>query len=265
MYFGPQRETDHLDGHVKIDLQKTEFAVLGLNDYGGFTYLGDEVPLPEITDSIYRQIHDELLGLDVEDENKLEGYRYFPRKDTRISANIGFGDDVTNTETGDRFIVDNNHDLRYINRNQFYYPTHRPGFRPKPISRSKYIELTSQINPLIEWKPCENPNVKKWHRILSFKTLDKHVTAYSDKKKDIYYLDVNGAFYQKRSNISAPFWDTIRDLRNEVYNHYDDGKRFTYVLYEIESDEQYFRPVVMTDDFSLHYNNAVINNLGINP
>lgn len=249
-FMGCMRETNNFSGHIELDILPDSFAVLGAKGYGGFTYLGGNIDVP-VDESLIRQVNDSIL--DIQGEGvPLGGFTYYPRTNYRQSANIGYGDNVVDVRTGEEFQVTGWHDLSTINRNQFYHLKDR-GFRPIPVSRSAFIALVNALDPFSGW--TEYPDKVKAHRLFSL----GEWTFYNESEGNRYFAVLKDKARSLRSNISAPFWDTIAILRGEVYSTYEDGSRIVYLLEEVETDEEYFHQRVFTEEVSYHYNNRLIS------
>lgn len=259
MFFGPQRENDALEGHIEVHITDKSFAIIGRNDYGGFTYEGPKTELPELSDSIYRQVHDFIFEdrkrYPSSKEPEQAGLKYWPFSGHRISANIGFGDRVTNGK--ESFIVNGMHDTRYINRNQFYRLVDRPQFDPKPISKEYFIEKLSKVNALKDWKVTNFQPKRFWN---NYSIDGNSITGYSDNGE--FYIKVNDVVWSYHSNISAPYFDALDVLLFKVYSEYDNGNLINYSIYEVNPTAEYDRWKVFDEPESLHYNNALIGMIG---
>ena len=259
MFFGPQRETHALEGHIEVHITDKSFAIIARNDYGGFTYEGDKLELPELNDSIYRQVHDFIISdrnrYPSSKEPEQTGLNYWPFSNHRISANIGFGDKVTNGE--ESFIVNGWHDTSYINKNQFYRLVDRPQFDPKPVTKEYFIEKLSKVNALKDWKVSTSQPKRFWH---NYSINGNDITGYSGDNN--FYIKVNDVIWDYKSNISAPYFDALEILLFKVYSEYDDGKLINYSIYEVNPTAEYDRWKVFDEPKSLHYNNALIGMTG---
>lgn len=271
MYFGPQREKDILSGHVKISIVGNECAVLGLTDYGGLTYLGNELALPTITESMKRQINDTILKYTEseikKDTEKIEGVEYFQLSEKRISANIGYGDKVINTRDNDIFIVNGNHDIKLVNQNQIFQLFDRRDLWSTPKTKKQFIERMQKANPFEDWKQVETVPTKKQYKDIyktkSYMLNGVTIECYWSCDANIYWICIQNLVYQKRSSISAPFYDAIDILTFSIYyqNSIYDVKLIEYGPYYPNGQKEYqFK--LFSDEVSYEYNNSIIKYFG---
>lgn len=257
MYFGPEREDQNVSGHVGVHLLEKSFAIVDILEYGGLTYTGPQKELPEVTESFVRQVHDVVISgrYEPSKESEQPDYQYYPIYPHRISANIGVGDLVTNGK--EAFTVDYTHDIRYINRNQFYRLVNRPQFDPKPVTREYFLAKMENINPFEKWSKADKCPKGVWKK-MTIKGV-KYQTYADD---NTYHIEVEGNIWKLKSNISAPFYDTIDRLTREVFVKYKNGNPYQHVAFETTSSYEYDRFVLFEEAESLHYNNALIKYLG---
>lgn len=271
MYFGPQREKDILSGHVKISIVGNECAVLGLTDYGGLTYLGNELVLPTITESMKRQINDYILKFSEseikKDTEKIDGVEYFQLSENRISANIGFGDKVIDTRDNEIFTVNGNHDASYINKNQHYQLFDRRDLWSTPKTKKEFIERMQKANPFKDWKQVETVPTKKQYKDIyktSYYMLNGvTIECYWSCDANIYWICIQNLVYQKSTSNSALFYDTIDMLTFEVSheNSIYDVKKIDCSSFWPNGQKEY-QFELFSDEVSYQYNNLIIKHFG---
>lgn len=266
-FFGSMREPDPLSGHITVSVVGNEFAFVEMRDYGGFTYEGENTPLPKITDSIIRQMHDHLLheGNINKEGSKIKGLTYFPLGSKNTSANIQLGDTVLDTETGKTFLVDHGYDIRFINKNQFYQPVGREALWTVKKTKDRFIEQLKGVDPLKDWKIIETlPKHKETWKQKSLEFDSHKLDLFGNYNLNKYWIRLNGVLYEKWTGIYAPAIDAIEHLTLSVLrsksvlevkcNSFDsNGKVRNW------SEDTY---KLFTEPESYAYNNATIRLIG---
>lgn len=265
-FFGHWRENcESLDGHFAYITDLQDFIFYKTADYGGLTWVRPKFSVPELSDSQYRYVHDEILENEhkevpdvLPDAVKLwETLKHYPLGDHRISANIGHGDRIVHLETGETVTVGGWHYLRGLNKN-YHWKLMDRDLHPEPVKLSEFIEKLSTINPFEGWERIKRPK-KAYHNgdlIINGQT---HILE-SDMDTDRYYITTpDKTTYSIRSNISAPFYHTIALLTGKVFVEYQDGCPFYYCIHDCESTKTQFptRYRKFTKPESYHYNSRM--------
>lgn len=282
-FMGSGREGEfgggEIDGHVTLVFDETHFMVAKLLDYGGLTWVGGEKKFGALNPSDIRRINDVLLDVKPSKFHEAEpdmvklfksGIKY-ERTNKSISANIDYGDEVINTETGEKFVVNGNHDIRTINRNQFYHLVDRPELAPKKLTKNEFISLLNGVDIWKGWKPTEQKeNSKKlFHRGSLTVNSGAEYRFYYNSDSNRYYVYYNNIALELFTHISAPFYDTIDKLIGLVHCKYDNGNPVYYHLFDVVSEPS--KSCSFSDDYhiykrltkfdeaeSYHYNNGTI-------
>lgn len=261
-YFGSQRESTQVSGHLTVHISGKEFAIVKLNDYSGLNCVGNEIYI-KIDDSVIRQVHDAIIRkygrctIDLNEytnESKKEGLLYYPIHEHRISANISYGDNVIDIRTNESFKVDHTHNVKYINRNMFFKLVDRPQFHPEPASKKDVLSVFEGINVFSDWSIVDT--------IPKGSTLMNHCIVNGTECKvysgDMYnYIVFDNIIYSKRSIVYATSLEVVDILTKKIYCKYKDGCPYDYVLSDVKSLYKSYRPIQMDVDTSYHYNNVL--------
>lgn len=275
-FFGGNREGKiNVDGQYKVITDMNEFVIMKFGGYGNFTSFPEvENPKPEVlSESDYRFVHDAILKSvpDSRHHNEIaeadvklfsEAKRY-KLNQNRISANIQVGDKAQNLKTGEIIEVDYDYDIMYLNRNHQWKLVDRD-VHPEMETLENLIKINEAKNPFEGWtKLNEAPKKHKdWiveRYIINGETF-KTTLDYTGNGR--YIIETpQGEVYEKKSSISAPFYDTIDILVGKVKAEYEDHKRFEYVykdvVHEREGNQEYFVPTrykKVTEAKSYDYN-----------
>ena len=313
MYFGMQREanSEQLNGHIGIifDIEKNLFYAYKDSDYAGLTSVNDNpnktiLTLNEseqriVNDNIYKYLQNKFSPIDgtydfhkkIEQliENNPQGYKYHYGY---VSNNIQFGDKVKDTETGEEFVVNNNHDIEYINKNQFYHVIGRSvGYNPTPVKFEAFkkawkLKLINELRtlcntnfamnyetlPQLKFNQKLSTNELKAFKILhTYKVNNKDVinTYYYTKNDNWHLVTINDkVVFFKHSSISAPIHDLVDLLIGNVYSEYNNGSRTEFNLLPVDSGHNMFdqefkdKNAIFNKATSFKYNNRLISLIG---
>lgn len=243
-YFGGQRETVNLNGHFTAITDMNEFVFFKHGDYLGFTTYEPMFESRDLTDSEYRLANDYVrkhleresyVSVATSDDvalfNTLKRYKY---SEKTISANITYGDKVIDLFTKEVFVVNNDHNVSYINRN-FNYKLVDRDLHPKENTILEFKEVLSKINPFNDWVICDLPKkgLDNYHGNYIIDNQTYKMNSHS--KTDTYYITTpEGITYSKKSSISAPFYDCIDILTGFVHCEYVDGNPTYHTIKECQ-------------------------------
>lgn len=270
-FFGGARDgcVSGVDGQIQIITDLKRFVVNKIGGYGGLTWF----PEQENNDLLiqpneYRFINDSIIkhinidDFNLEDNDIIDGiWKEAKNKYTyskiRLSYNVQLGDTVLNIQDNDKFVVNNNHDVGYINRNFFYKITSRKVKHPEPMKKEDFLNAYKQSkNPLLRWEIIDLlPKNKNMYHIKTLYINGLKWESYVDYTKNIYYVIGNDIVYTYRSSISAPYYDLIDYLTIKINAEYKDGIRTEYCLNEVRSSSEYDHFDLFTETESYHYNN----------
>lgn len=262
-FFGGWREGNTgIDGHYKVIISQNEFIVLKIGDYGGFTSIKKiENPKLEIlNDSGYRFIHDYILENNLyqrckkasKDEIELfKNSKKYQIQDKFIGANIKFGDTVIDLKKNIEFKINHN-DLKLLNRNMNYKILDRD-VHPKEKTLHELIEAYKKINPFEGWTKLDS--MPKKHRdwiadryIIDGENYDV-IHDYSGNGRYIIKTP-KGEIWEKKSLISAPFYDTIDKLVWLTHVEYNDISRINYTIKDVKHESLYGRSFFIPSKFT---------------
>lgn len=278
-FMGCQREQSTIDGHYYIVTDFKEFVIQKFGTYANFTSITHDVQSLVLTPGDIRFVNDYILkemdkydvsnATDIADamwdnvygdtrkliENLWANEKHHPFVNKRISANIQWGDTVTNLEDGETFTVNSDHDLPYINRNHYYKLVDRD-MHPKEMTKKEFLVKFAKVNPWSDFSNWETdkPLPKKPYHLKTL-TIDGEVYAcYIDYDKDIYYIVHNETVYSYASNISRPFYDCVDKLTGFVFHKYVDGSPYHYCLKKVSSSDVSDHFKVFNEPVSYRYN-----------
>ena len=245
-FFGGQREgAIEIDGQYKIITDTKEFIALKIGGYGNFTSFPEvENPEPAILSKpAYRFIHDVLIdkikkanqneSTEIEIKQFNESKRHKIHK-ARISANIDFGDKVIDLKTNEVFVVDSNHDMQFLNRNYNWKLVDRE-LHPAPATLKDFITKNESVNPFEGWTKLDAMPKKHKDWIVDRYIINREtfiaVSDYSGSNRYIIQTP-KGEVFEMKSNISAPFHNTLDILTGHIKSVYDsttNGRRYEYI------------------------------------
>jgi hypothetical protein len=280
-FFGGNREgAINVDGQYQVITDRNEFVILKVGGYGNFTSFPEvKNPKPEtLTESDYRYVHDALLNqiekigdnnhASEADINTFNSAKRYKIHNHRISANIAFGDKIKDLRTSEVIVVNGNHDVKYLNRDFFWKLVDRD-LHPEPVTLDQVIKATEAVNPFKDWiklseMPKKNKNCIVERYIINGET---YTTTKDYTGNGIYYIQTpQGDIYEKKSSISAPFYDTIDILVGNIRSEYDSlsGHRYEHVykdvVHECVDNSDFFIPTrykKATEPTSYYYNNRL--------
>lgn len=285
MFFGTGREGyfgGTISGHVSLIFTESEFAILRFNEYGGLMYLGKQIEfIPN--DSDVRILNDAILNFpekscvdltaeEVEQWHKLPKYKL---SKNYVSANVQVGDVVINVETGEKEQVKSPDTLKYYNRNLCFEIEGREHLHEPPMEKAKFLGLLSE-NPFKGWEPTTIKSTsKKLHYMgeAIVEGVSYKFYSHSDVNKYYVFCKKEKIALEMRSNISAPFYDTIDKLTAKVTSEYVNGNLYYTFAKKVElpshlynwGTSKYQARLVGNDsgtyfdkESSYHYNNAAI-------
>ena len=257
-FFGGNREGKlNIDGQYKFITDFKEFAIVKFGGYGNLTSFPEveftttqELTQPEYrfaSDALFKAVrgsHGNFTDAEADEIELFVSGKRYPYNKKRVSANIQFGDAVLDIEKNETFKVSSMHDLRYINRN-FNYKLVDRELHPEPATLAEVIEATNKKNPFERWTKLEAmPKLK--NMLVDSYTINGQKYVASHAGDDYYMQTPQGDVYHLRSNISAPYYDTIDLLTGYVSCKYVDGnpvhKVFNTVVHEEVSGHSFFHP-----------------------
>jgi hypothetical protein len=267
-----------MDGHLLIISNKTSFVAIKFGDYGGLTWITDSwEELNNLKANEYRFLHDLVVDKRsrAEPSDKIDLFlrlRQHPLFNKHISANIMWGDTVLDLKDGETFTIDHTHDLKYINRNYFYkhVDPDRAKLHPAPMTlddfETLWLSKIKDYKMLWDWEEASRPH--KFYQYTQLcvihPAIDEMNIVGGTGANDMFYIEINGKGYIKRSTISAPYHDALRMLIGYVYLEYKDGCPYYHCINKVESrpwkgmrdyQKESDRFILMNEPASFYYNN----------
>lgn len=242
-FFGGQREgVLSINGHYKIITDGFDFIVIKIGDYGtNFTSFPSCNEIAILQDNDYRVIHDILLKYDIvsfskatkDEETLFENNTKYNLKQHRISNNIVFGDEVIDLETNETFIVNDNHNISYINRNYHYKLTQR-GIHPQPLSLEKLILKMESVNPFNKWEKVDSIPNRKSNITDKYIINDlTYIVVYNYDYNQFYIKTPTKEIYLIKSHVSSPLYDTLELICGVAYMEYNSGSPVYYTYKDV--------------------------------
>ena len=127
------------------------------------------------------------------------------------------------------------------NRDYHWKLVDRPDLHPEPMSLEEFIKLNEAQEPFAGWKVVEAPKVNKNMLCETYMINGEVYKVIKDfgSAEGYFITTPEGTTYHKRSNISAPFYNTIDILSGLVKSQYDsttEGRRYEWCYKDVVNE-----------------------------